>query len=457
VTMTQPSAGLTDLHSTVEEAIAGYVSANPASARRHREAQRVMPGGNTRTVLHFEPFPLTFDHGEGPYLWSIDGARYTDFLGDFTAGLYGHSDPQIIAAVHSALSRGISFGGTNSLEHQLAELLCSRFPSMDLVRFTNSGTEANLMSLALALHVTGQRRVLTFRGAYHGGVLAFGDEPSPTNVPHDFVLGDYNDVEGTREIIRSNSDVLAAILVEPMLGSGGCIPATPEFLRILREEASSCGAILIFDEVMTSRLAPGGVQQLENVIPDLTTLGKYLAGGMSFGAFGGRHDLMKHFDPSSPSALAHAGTFNNNVVSMSAGIAGLSQVLTDRALADVNARGDRLRQGINDVAARHDVALHASGRGSLMTIHPATRSIVFGTGLGRAQALARELIFFDLIEAGHWTARRGMITLSLPITDDHCRAFLAAFDTIIENRGPLLRRHLGPATGSVLPGGARES
>jgi glutamate-1-semialdehyde 2,1-aminomutase len=241
-----------------------------------------------------------------------------------------------------------------------------------------------------------------------------------------------------------------------MLGSGGCIPAAPQFLRMLREEASSCGAILIFDEVMTSRLAPGGVQQLENVIPDLTTLGKYLAGGMSFGAFGGRHDLMKHFDPSLPMALAHPGTFNNNVVSMSAGIAALSQVLTDRALAEVNARGDRLRQGINDVAARHDVALHASGRGSLMTIHPATRSLVFGTGLGRAQALARELIFFDLIEAGHWTARRGMITVSLPITDEHCSAFVAAFDAIIENRAPLLRRHLAPPSGNDLHRRARK-
>src|SRR5262249_51744796 len=221
--------------------------------------------GNTRTVLHFEPFPLTFDRGEGSYLWSVDGARYADFLGDFTAGLYGHSAPAIIAAVRSALSGGVSFGGPNRLEHQLAGLLCSRFPRLDPVRFTNSGTEANLMSLALALHVTGRRRVLTFRGAYHGGVLAFGGEPSPTNVPHDFVLGDYNDVEGTREIIANNSHVLAAILVEPMLGSGGCIPAAPQFLQMLREEASSCGAILIFDEVMTSRLAPGGVQELESV------------------------------------------------------------------------------------------------------------------------------------------------------------------------------------------------
>src|SRR2546430_8240917 len=160
-----------------------------------------------------------------------------------------------------------------------------------------------------------------------------------------------------------------------MRGGGGCTPATPAFLAMLREEASASGAVLVFDEVMTSRLGRGGVQTLEGVDPDLTTVGKYLAGGMSFGAFGGRHDLMAHFDPTSPSALPHAGTFNNNVLSMTAGIAGLTEVLTDEALVELNARGDRLRNGINDVAAQHGVALHASGRGSLLTIHPAAPAL----------------------------------------------------------------------------------
>jgi glutamate-1-semialdehyde 2,1-aminomutase len=428
------------LSAAVGEAVARYVKTNPASAARHRDATRVMPGGNTRTVLHIEPFPPAFVRGDGPYLWSLDGDRYTDFLGEFTAGLYGHSDPTILRALRSALDRGVSFGSANDLEHRFAALLCDRFPSMDLVRFTNSGTEANLMALALALHATGRRRVLTFRGAYHGGVLSFGAGPSPTNVPHDFVLGDYNDVDGTRALIRGNAGALAAILVEPMLGSGGCVPGTSAFLGMLREEATAAGAVLVFDEVMTSRLGPGGVQALEGVIPDLTTVGKYLAGGMSCGAFGGRHDLMEHFDPASPSALTHAGTFNNNVLSMTAGIAGLSEVLTEKALVDLNARGDRLRDGINDIAARHGVALHASGRGSLMAVHPATRALNASDGLDPAQALVKELLFFDLLEAGQWTARRGMITVSLPITDAHCATFLAAFDATVAAHAPLLRR-----------------
>src|SRR5205814_9677270 len=141
-------------------------------------------------------------------------------------------------------------------------------------------------ALALAVYVNRRRPILSFRGEYHGSVLSFGDGPSPVNVPHEFVVGDYNDVEGTRALIRRTP--LAAVLVEPMLGSGGCIPGTSDFLRMLREETAATGALLIFDEVMTSRLSPGGVQLLEGITPDLTTVGKYLAGGMSLGAFGGR-------------------------------------------------------------------------------------------------------------------------------------------------------------------------
>ena len=239
----------------LDDAIARYVAANPASARRAERAAASLPGANTRSVLHFDPFPLAFERAEGAYLYSLDGARYTDFLGEFTAGLYGHSHPVILDAIRAALDRGLNYGGHSELEGQLAELLIARFPAMELVRFTNSGTEANLMALALALHHTGRSEILVFRGGYHGGVLAFGGgEPSPVTVPHDWVMGDFDAVESTRALIREHE--LAAILVEPMQGSGGCLPASRAFLAMLREEATRTGALLIFDEVMTSRLGP---------------------------------------------------------------------------------------------------------------------------------------------------------------------------------------------------------
>jgi glutamate-1-semialdehyde 2,1-aminomutase len=419
----------TALQDAVRTEVERYVDRNPRSAERHERAAKWMPGGNTRSILHFEPFPLAFERGADAYLWSLDGDRYADFLGEFTAALYGHSQTAILDAVRDALGRGLSFGGVNDLEPRLAELVCARFPSIDLVRFTNSGTEANLMALALAVATTGRRRILVFRGGYHGGVLTFGDGPSPVTVPHEWVLADYDDVDGTRDLIREHGPELAAVLVEPMLGSGGCVPASDDFLAMLREETTACGALLVFDEVMTSRLAPGGLQSVVGVLPDLTTLGKYLGGGLSFGAFGGRADLMAAYDPSRPGALFHAGTFNNNVLTMSAGIAGLEQVLTDEVLVEVNDRGDRLRSALDAVAA--PAGLHVSGRGSLMTIHPAAYPVIASMPLGDAEAAVKELVFFALVNRGCWLARRGMLTVSIPTTDEMCDALVAAFADVV--------------------------
>jgi len=413
----------------VRSEIAAYVDRNPRSAARHERAAKSMPGGNTRSILHFEPFPLAFERGEDAYLWSLDGERYVDFLGEFTAGLYGHSQAAILDAVRNALDRGLSFGGVNELEPRLAELICARFPSVDLVRFTNSGTEANLMALALAVVTTGRRKILVFRGGYHGGVLTFGETPSPVTVPHEWLLADYDDVAGTRDLIRAHARDLAAVLVEPMLGAGGCVPASQKFLEMLRTESTATGALLVFDEVMTSRLAPGGLQSLVGVTPDLTTLGKYLGGGLTFGAFGGRADLMAAYDPTRPGALFHAGTFNNNVLTMSAGIAGLEHVLDDATLTNVNERGDRLRAAL-DAVARPD-GLHVSGRGSLMTIHPAPYPIIASTPLSDSQAAVKELIFFGLINRGFWLARRGMLTVSIPVTDDMARELVAALAEVL--------------------------
>jgi len=185
---------------------------------------------------------------------------------------------------------------------------------------------------------------MAFDGGYHGSVFVFRDAVNQVNVPFDWVFAPYNDVEAARSLIERHRDDLAAVIVEPMQGSGGCIPAEQVFLSMLRAETQKTGALLVFDEVMTSRLAPGGLQTRYGVRPDLMTLGKYIAGGMSFGAFGGRADLMRRFDPRTPGALGHAGTFNNNTLTMSAGVVAMTEVVTPAALDRVNAPGDRLRQ-----------------------------------------------------------------------------------------------------------------
>jgi len=428
------------LRQAVAEAHDRYRAENPKSAERQQEAAAHMPGGNTRSVLHYAPFPLAFERGEGCHLWSADGHRYTDFLGDYTAGLYGHSHPRIMQTLHEVLAKGISFGGHNLLEGQLAALFCARFPSLDLVRFTNSGTESNLMALATASALTGRRGVLVFEGGYHGGVFSFAGGGSPINAPYHFIVGSYNDQAGTAALIQRHAGEIAAILVEPMLGAGGSIPADAAFLHILQDAAQRIGALFVLDEVMTSRLHPGGLQALHGLKPDLTSFGKYLGGGMSFGAFGGKRAIMEHYDPTRPGALPHAGTFNNNVLSMAAGIVGLSEILTEEALVALNRRGDALRHGLNAEAAQRGLAVQVTGLGSLMTVHFSAQPFSSAPPAAETQQLLKELLFFDLLTERFWFARRAMIALSLPVTDDDCSAFITAFGRFLDRRTRLIEQ-----------------
>ena len=420
------------------EARAGFIARNPRSAAAHARAETVMPGGNTRSVLFYEPFPLVMVRGEGCFLWDADGHRYLDLLGEFTAGLYGHSDPVIRAAIDRALDGGISFGAHNLMEPELARLICDRFASIERLRFTNSGTEANLMALALARAFTGRSRILVFRGGYHGGVLTFTTGPSPANVPHDIVFGDYNDAEGAHRLIAENAPDLAAILVEPMLGSGGCIPGEPAFLAALQKGARAAGALLILDEVMTSRSAAGGLQALMGLTPDLTTLGKYLGGGMSVGAFGGRAEVMALFDPRRPGALPHAGTFNNNLLTMAAGIAGLTEVFTPEAADALRVRGDGFRDRLNALCRAAGAAMQFTGCGSIMNVHFTAASIRNPADAAGADARLRDLFFFDMAAAGIYLARRGFMALMLPVGDGELDDALAAVANFLAARRSLL-------------------
>jgi len=425
------------LEAALSEARERFVGANPASLAAHVQAAAVMPGGNTRTVLFHPPFPLAMARGMGCRLWDADGHAYVDLLGEYTAGLYGHSNPVIRAALDGALDRGWNLGGHGVMEARLARLVCDRFPGIDLVRFTNSGTEANLMAVATAVAVTGRRRVMVFEGGYHGGVLYFANGAGiPINVPHEFVLGRYNDAAQATALIAQHGADLACVLVEPMLGSGGCIPAEPDFLQALRDATAQVGALLIFDEVMTSRMSAGGQQARLGITPDLTTLGKYIGGGMSFGGFGGRRDLMERFDPRRSDAWPHAGTFNNNVLTMAAGVAGLTEIFTPAAADALFARGEALRARLNALSV--GLAMRWTGLGSLMTVHFADGDVRSPADAARGNAELRELFFLDMLDAGFYLARRGMIALSLEIGEAEMDAFCAAVQEFIAARRPLI-------------------
>ncbi|WP_034491941.1 aspartate aminotransferase family protein [Afifella pfennigii] len=395
-----------------------YAARRPESRRRMQEAKRWMPGGNTRSVLHFEPFPMVIAAGEGDRIRDVDGFDYIDCAGEFSAGLYGHGERSIRAAQEKALADGLVLVGPNLYEAGLARELCDRFASVERVRFCNSGTEANLFAVLAARAVTGRNRILVFEGAYHGGVMVFSGAEAPMNVPFEYVLAAYNCEEDAARLIRACGEELAAVLVEPVLGAAGNLPASHGFLERLRAETRDVGALLIFDEVKTSRLGAGGVQGLCGVAPDLTTFGKYLGAGLPFGAFGGRADIMDRFDPSRPGALKHAGTFNNNVMSMAGGLVGLREVFTAERADSFLERGEAFRHRLEEAFAAAGIPVRPSGLGSMISLHVGENAPARLAELHPATDAMRRLVHLKCLEEGLATTPRGDIFLSLPMTDD---------------------------------------
>jgi glutamate-1-semialdehyde 2,1-aminomutase len=427
-----------DLDSALQDLRERLVALHPKSLARHREAMAWLPGGNTRAVLWYDPFPLAVTGGRGCRVTTLDGVAMVDLVSEYSAGLYGHSDPVIARALKAAVDGGVALGAPNVVEARYAAALVERFPAFERVRFCNSGTEANIMALSAARAVTGRSRILAMAEGYHGGVLTFAHGGSPLNLPFPFDFATYNDIEGTRTQIRDLAPDLAAVILEPMLGGGGCIPADPAFLAMIREETQAAGTLMILDEVMTSRLGFRGLHGALGLAPDLVTMGKYLGGGASIGVFGGRAGIMDRFDPARPGGFSHGGTFNNNILSMSGGFAGLTEVLTEARLDAMNATGDALREGIDTAFRRHGVAGCATGRGSILNVHFVPGPVTTPAPLESADPRHLALYHAAMMLAGFHVTPRGMLALSLPFGAAEAEAFLAAFDAFLSDHA----RHL---------------
>ena len=398
-----------------------YVDDHPESARLARAASEVMPGGNTRSVLHTQPFGVRIAGADGAVLTTVDGHRLVDLLGDYSAGLLGRRT-EVADALRAVLDRGWGYGAMSEPETDFARALVERFASVDQVRFTNSGSEADLMAVLTARHVTGRDRVVVFEGAYHGGPMTFLPGSEPLRVPFAFTVLPYNDPAAVEAEFSRHGSQIACVLVEPMLGAGGCIPASHGFLTALRSLTHAHGALLVVDEVMTSRLAVGGAQAVHDIRADLTVLGKYFGGGLSFGAFGGSREVMAAFDPSR-GGLTHGGTFNNNAFTMAAGAA-VVPLLDSDTLGALNSRGDSLRGRLSEALA--PVGFCVSGVGSMMTIHPTPGPVVRWSDLAGVDHRWRRLLFHDLLARGYYVAERGYLALSLAVTDEDLDGFVEA-------------------------------
>ena len=380
----------------VQREIERYVARTPKSRQLHEEAVRYLPGGTSRAAHYFDPHPIYADHGAGHYVYDVDGNRYLDFENNATSLILGHAHPDVVEAMQHAVARGSSFSNPVEAQIRLAKILCERIISMDMVRFTNSGTEATLNTIRAARAFTGKHKIAKFEGAYHGsheyasvsfrippdqlnsyGPTVIHETPGqPPSLLEDVIVLRYNNLGECERIIMENKDDLSCVIMEPVASALGHTRAKPEFLRGIRELTRELGIILIFDEVQSIRVAPGGAEELLGVLPDMTALGKTVGGGTPVGAFGGREDIMALFGHSAgePTVL-HAGTFNANPITMVAGEATLSR-LTPDVYGRLAQMGETLRGKLRAVLDEFEIPNQVTGVASLFGLYFTSEEIV---------------------------------------------------------------------------------
>ncbi|WP_375305234.1 aspartate aminotransferase family protein [Bradyrhizobium sp. A11] len=425
-----------------------YPESHPQSRELYARALNSLPGGNTRTTVFMKPFPIYAARGSGCRVWDVDGNEYIDCINNFTSLIHGHAHPALIEAATKQLALGSAFGMPTESEVDLAELLVGRLPSIEQVRFANSGTEAVMMALKAARAHTGRPKIAKCEGAYHGSYdyaeVSLDPPPSawcgnapvsvayakgtPQNVLADVVTIPFNDVEAAVSLIREHGPELACVLVDPMPNRAGLVPADRAYLEALRQVTREVGALLIFDEVITFRLGYHGAQGLWGIDPDLTTLGKIIGGGFPVGAIAGGKQFMSVFDPSSGKpALPHGGTFSANPVTMRAGLAAM-ELLDEAAFARLDTIGQAVRDGIDAAFRKTGVPGGTVGLGSLLKIHFTDRRIrdYRSAYLTEAEAKRQAVFNAGLLNRGISAANYGLMALSLPMTDADVDAIVAA-------------------------------
>ena len=344
-------------------------------------AQALIPGGVSSPVRAFRAVggqPLFIDHGEGPYLYDVDGQRYIDYVLSWGPLILGHAHPAVVETVCAAVGRGTSYGAPTRLETELAAEIVKLVPSVEMVRFVNSGTEATMSALRLARAFTGRDLIIKFEGCYHGhgdallvqagsGVATLGlpDSPGvPKGTVADTLVLPYNDPEAVAEVMRTRGNQVAAVIIEPVAGNMGVVPTQPGYLPALRELTREAGALLIFDEVMTGfRVALGGAQELYGIDPDLTTLGKVIGGGMPVGAYAGKAHIMELVAPAGP--MYQAGTLSGNPLAMTAGLVTLRELQRPGVFDGIVTRTERLCAGLARAASRAGITISQSQVGTM--------------------------------------------------------------------------------------------
>jgi len=435
------------LSSLASDLVQRYTARTPRSAELYTRAVESFPGGDTRTGTFFLPYPTFMARGAGVHLWDVDGNEYVDFLGNFTSLIHGHAHPRITRAIAEQAAQGTAFPFPGEPALRLAEAIRGRVPSMERLRFCNSGTEAVMGAVRAARAFTGRSKILKMEGGYHGSAdvaqvsvsPGLDGPPYPTGraqgpgvpdgVTGDVLVAPYNDLAAAQALVRAHRGELAAVILEPHLTAAGVIPAERDFLVGLRDVTRECGVLLILDEIITLRLARGGGQALYGIVPDLTTVAKIIGGGLPVGAFGGRADIMASFDPRGRATIGHSGTFNGNAVTMAAGVAAL-ELLTDEAQGYIDTLGSRLRAGLQQALAAGGVVAHVTGTGSLAHVHFHPGPVRSYRDAAHGDGEASRLLHLALLERGFVCASRGMFATSTVMSTADVDALVAAVQDI---------------------------
>ena len=431
-----------------------YLQSTIKSKALWEEAKQYLPGGDSRNSIFWAPYPIFVDHASGCHVVDSDGVDRLDFIGTMTTLVLGHGPKPVLDAVENQMKQGVVYNAPNAHQIRLARLLCERIPSFDLVRFTNSGTEATLNTIRAARAVTGKSKIAKVEGGYHGShdqvsvsvrvnPAKAGERSHPNAMAATEGLGEgtleqvvvipFNETTIARETLESHKGELAAVIIEPMLGSVGMLPATTEFLTMLREFTAANGIILIFDEVISYRASSGGAQEYYGITPDMTSLGKIIGGGFSIGAFGGSKEIMDLYDPTQTGGprVAHAGTFNANPVTMLAGAATLEQLTPEvyRKLAEMT---EYLRAGILKVGAELETPVQVTGLGSLFGIHFTGEELLGYRDIAAEDAAFRHQVFLGLLNEGILMAANLVGAVSTEIGEAQVDAFTSALRRVLE-------------------------
>lgn len=410
-----------------------------------------MPGGNTRDTLFYSPFPLYAQHGDGARVIDVDGVERIDFVNNYSSLVHGHGNKAILDAVERQLRELPAVGMPTESEIMLAELLCEEVPSVEKIRFTNSGSEAVMMALKTARLYTGKPKIAKIEGSYHGSydwtevsvepsVELWGPVAAPTSVPRsravtnsvldDVIVLSYNDIEGTQALIEMHADSLACVLIDPLVSRMGYAAATPEYLKMLRNVTAENNVLLVFDEIYSLRIASGGLQKKRQVTPDITALGKIIGGCFPIGAVGGRADIMSVFDPArGPDRLPHGGTYNANPMSMAAGYASMKQ-LTPAAYEHLDRLGRRARQGLSSILKCKNVDAQVMGEGSVLAIVPTRNPVRNWREFSVCEARKTPVAEFHkyMLDNGVLMAPHGTFVLSTAMNEGDIDAMLEAAD-----------------------------